>query len=54
MRRKPKKEGIYVHIELIHTAIQKKLPQHCTATILPIKISKKETKVNTDLVSRSF
>ena len=32
--RKSKKEGMYVYIELIHSAVQEKLTQHCKATIL--------------------
>ena len=29
-----KREGIYVYIELIHFSVQKKLTQHCKATLL--------------------
>ena len=30
----PKKEGIYVNVQLIHLAVQQKLAEHCKATIL--------------------
>ena len=29
-----RREGIYVYIELIHFIVQKKLTQHCKATML--------------------
>ena len=40
MRRKSKKEGIYVYVELIHFAVQYKLTQYCKATILQLKKKK--------------
>ena len=41
MGRKSKEEGIYVHMWLIHFAVQQKLTQHCKATILQFKKKKK-------------
>ena len=35
-----KEEGIYVHVWLIHFAVQQKLTQHCKATILQQKKKK--------------
>ena len=32
-----KREGMYVHLELIHTVVQQKLTQHCKAIILHLK-----------------
>ena len=34
MKARSKREGIYVHIELIHFIAQHKLVQHCKAIIL--------------------
>ena len=39
-RARPKREGIYVYIELIHVVVQQKLTQHCKITIV-IKTNKK-------------
>ena len=33
----PKKEGMYVHVWLIHFAVQQKLIQHCKAIFLQLK-----------------
>ena len=41
MGRKPRKEGTYVCIKLIHVAIQQTLTQHCKAIILQSKLEKK-------------
>ena len=41
MGRKSKEEGIYVHMWLIHFAVQQKLTQHCKATRLQFKKKKK-------------
>ena len=32
-----KREGIYVHIQLIHFVVQQKLTQHCKATLPQLK-----------------
>ena len=37
MGRKSKEEGMYVHMWLIHFAVQQKLTQHCKATVLQFK-----------------
>ena len=42
MGRKSKEEGIYVHMWLIHFAVQQKLTQHCKATRLQFKKKKKD------------
>ena len=34
MEGRPKREGIYVYIKLIHFVVQQKLTQHCEAIIL--------------------
>ena len=34
MRRKSKREGIYAYVWLIHFDVQKKIAQHCKATVL--------------------
>ena len=33
MGRKPKKEGIYVYVQLIHFVVQYKLREHCQTTM---------------------
>ena len=40
MGRKSKEEGMYVHMWLIHFAVQQKLTQHCKATVLQFKKKK--------------
>ena len=44
MRRKSKTEGIYVYVQLIPFAIQQKLTQHCTATILQYTLKKEKKR----------
>ena len=39
-----KRERIYVYTWLIHFAVQKKLTQHCKASIFQLKKRKKERK----------
>ena len=34
MEEKSKKEEIYLYVQLIHSAVQKKVTQHCKAIIL--------------------
>ena len=36
----PKREGIYVYIQLIHFMVQQKLVQHCKAIVLQLKNKK--------------
>ena len=38
MRRRLKKEGIYVYLQMIYVVVQQKPTQHCKATILQLKI----------------
>ena len=44
MGRKPRKEGTYVCIKLIHVAIQQTLTQHCKATTLQWNTMKFKTR----------
>ena len=48
MGRKSKEEGIYVHVQLIHFAVQQKLTQHWKATILQKKCKKKKKRLEFD------
>ena len=34
---RPEREGMYVHLQLIHFVVQQKLTQHCKAVILQLK-----------------
>ena len=38
---RPEREGMYVHLQLIHFVVQQKLTQHCKAVILQLKKKKK-------------
>ena len=44
MGRKPKQEGMDVHIQLIHFAVQQKLTQHCKITIIRWKLISRKVK----------
>ena len=44
MGRTSQREGIYVHVELIHAVIQQRLTQHCKALILQLKINKDKSR----------
>ena len=37
LRRESQREGMYVHLELIHIVVQQKLTHHCKAIILHLK-----------------
>ena len=36
------RQGVYVHIQLIHNAVQQKVTQHCKVIILQLKINNKK------------
>ena len=47
MRSKSKREGVYVYIQLTHSAVQQKLTQHCKAATLQSKLEKKDRNLET-------
>jgi len=51
MGRKSKEEGIYVHMWLIHFAVQQKLTPHYKATILQYKLIEKQAVHQANLLS---
>ena len=40
-RRRLKRDGIHIYLQLIHIVVQQKLTQHCKAIILQSKLEKK-------------
>ena len=47
------REGLYVHIQLIHLIVQQRLPQHCKATMLQLKHKVKKLKYGNSLKKSS-
>ena len=41
-RRRLKRDGIHIYLQLIHIVVQQKLTQHCKAIILQSKLKKKK------------
>ena len=46
---RPKRKGIYVHVELIHCIVWQKLVQHCKATTAQFEKKQGDLKLNTIL-----